>query len=66
MSIEKGILTSCTPAECYVWNRWQLALIITQVATNEFCVLKNLFQRVSSPQRGDMSIEDGVFKSCTP
>ena len=26
MSIEKGILPSCTPAECYVWNRWQLAL----------------------------------------
>ena len=30
MSIEKGMLTSCTPAECYVWNRWQLALIIVK------------------------------------
>jgi hypothetical protein len=34
---------------------------ITQVATNKFYALKNPFQHVSSPQRGDMSIENGIF-----
>ena len=35
--------------------------IVTQLATNEFYTFEEPFSAHSSPQKGDMSIENGVF-----
>ncbi len=40
--------------------------IITQVATNKFSTFQGVFTDFSPPRRGDMSIENGIFKQLHP
>ena len=50
----------CFCYSCFLTTRF-LCGIITQLATNECYVFVESFSTRSSPQRGDMSIENGVF-----